>query len=408
MTRLAVVTTHPVQYYAPWFRHLAGSHGLDVRVFYLWDFGVTDRVDPTFGVRVKWDVPLLEGYAHEFVPNRSRRPGTDHFWGIDNPKLRERLTAFGPSAVLCVGYNYTTFARLLAWRPPAPLILRGDSHRLVPPSGWKAAIKRRALSAAFRRFAAFLYVGQANRDYYTRHGVPDDKLFFCPHAMDNDRFTADPEATALAAAGWRRELGIPAGRTVVLFAGKFEAKKRPQDLLTAFLRATVPNTALLFVGSGPLEVDLRQQAAGHPDVFFAPFQNQSAMPRTYAAGDVLVLPSYGPSETWGLCVNEAMCLARPAIVSSHVGCGQDLVAAGRTGWVFPAGDANALADCLRDAAGDPDRLRALGVLARERVISTYSYPAATQGVLDCLERVCPARGQTPPRSPAAPAGATGR
>ena len=387
MTRLAIVTTHPVQYYAPWFRHLAGTAGLDVRVFYLWDFGVTDRVDPTFGVRVTWDVPLLDGYEHEFVPNRSRRPGTGHFWGIDNPTLGERLASFDPTAVLCVGYNYATFARLLAWRPSAPLILRGDSHRLVPPTGWKAGIKRRALSAVFRRFAAFLYVGQANRDYYALHGVPDEKLFFCPHAVDNARFTADPEGTAVAATQWRREIGIPAEQAVVLFAGKFEPKKRPLDLLTAFRQAAVPNTALLFVGNGPLEGELRRQSAGHPDVYFAPFQNQTAMPRTYAAGDLLVLPSYGPSETWGLCVNEAMCLARPAVVSSHVGCGQDLVEAGSTGLTFPAGDVDGMAGCLREALVDRDRLAEWGRAAAERVTNRYDYSVATAGLLECLRSV---------------------
>jgi len=383
MSRLAVVTTHPVQYYAPWFRHLAGVTGLDVRVFYLWDFGVTDRMDPTFGVRVTWDVPLLEGYLHEFVPNRSRQPGTGHFWGINNPDLQKRLASFDPDVVLCIGYNYATFVRLLAWRPVAPLILRGDSHRLVPQTGWKADLKRRAIAAVFRRFAALLYVGQANRDYYSDHEVSDDKLFFCPHAVDNARFTADLAGTATAAAEWRGELGIPVDRTVVLFAGKFETKKRPLDLLTAFRRAAVPNTALLFVGNGPLEADLRQLAAGHPDVYFAPFQNQSVMPRTYAAGDLLVLPSYGSGETWGLCVNEAMCLTRPVVVSSHVGCGQDLVKPGHTGLIFPAGDVGGLTNCLREALGDRDRLRAWGQAAAEHV-SQYSYGTATAGLLDCL------------------------
>ncbi len=75
MTRLAVVTTHPIQYYAPWFRRLASHPGLDLRVFYLWDFGVVEREDKGFGRTIRWDVPLLDGYASEFVPNVSRRPG---------------------------------------------------------------------------------------------------------------------------------------------------------------------------------------------------------------------------------------------------------------------------------------------------------------------------------------------
>src|SRR5437764_6735077 len=123
----------------------------------------------------------------------------------------------------------------------------------------------------------------------------------------------------------------------------FEDKKLPLDLLEAFRRFSEKrgqrsevrgqkeegggrNVALLFVGSGTLETELRSRAATTANVFFAPFQNQTEMPRTYAASDLFVLPSLGPEESWGLAVNEALCLSRPVIVSDHVGCGPDLVA----------------------------------------------------------------------------------
>lgn len=393
MIRLAIVTTHPIQYYAPWFRHIAETTSVDLRVFYLWDFGVAGRTDPTFGVKVTWDVPLLEGYEHEFVPNLSRYPGTQNFRGIDNPILPARLTAFGPDAVLCLGYNFATIVRLLrVWdRRRSPLLLRGDSHRLIPPTGPKGWVKRHLLRQVFRRFAGCLYVGQANREYYRIHGVPDDKLFFCPHSVDNDRFTAARPQAEVDAVEWKRSLGIPNGRRVVLFAGKFEPKKRPLDLLEAFRRAAVADTALLFVGNGELEGQLRQGAAGLTNVFFAPFQNQSTMPRTYAVADLFVLPSFGLSETWGLAVNESMCLGRPAVVSSHVGCGPDLIESGTNGAIFPAGDIDALAGCLRAAQADPATVGRWGRAAAERV-KDYSYRQATDGLLACLDRVVPSRG----------------
>jgi len=386
MTRLGVVTTHPIQYYAPWFRQLAQRPELDLRVFYLWDFGVVEREDKGFGRVIRWDVPLLEGYASEFVPNVSSRPGTDHFRGIDNPGLADALRRFNPAAVVCLGYNYVSFLRLLLGRPlgNVPLLHRGDSHRLVPRRGIGAWLRRQLLTQLFRRFRAFLYVGSANRDYLRLHGVPDERLFFCPHAVDNDRFLSDADATNAAARAWRQELGIAPEKAVVLFAGKFEEKKRPLDLLTAFKRARVADAALLFVGNGQLEEALRREAAGVPNVYFAPFQNQSLMPRTYAAADLVALPSFGPSETWGLCVNEAQCLARPVIVSSHVGCWRDLVEPGQTGFVFPAGDVAALSECLREALADRDRLPALGEAGRER-IRGYSYEQATRGLLDALK-----------------------
>jgi glycosyltransferase involved in cell wall biosynthesis len=380
MKRLAIVSTHPIQYYAPWFRYLAGQRAYGLRVFYLWDFGVRARNDEGFGHAVCWDLPLLDGYESEFVPNRSRRPGTHHFRGIDNPQLARRLRAFDADAVLCIGYNFLSFVRLLlTWDGRrAPMLLRGDSHRLVPRPGLKARAKRMLLTLAFRRYAAFLYVGRANREYYRLHGVPEHKLFFSPHAVDNDRFQQDPERALADAQTWKRELGILDGLRVVLFVGKFENKKRPLDLIAAFGRARLPQTALLLVGAGPLEERMRQQARDLGQVYFAPFQNQTQMPRTYAAGDLIVLPS-DEYETWGLCINEAMCLGRPAVVSDQVGCGPDLIAPGRTGLIFPMGDVGALAESLRQALSDPERLCQWGQASRQRV-REYSYARAAEGL----------------------------
>src|SRR5262249_5607505 len=151
---------------------------------------------------------------------------------------------------------------------------------------------------------------------------------------------------------------------LILFAGKYEEKKRPLDLLRAFTDARLEGVSLLFVGSGELEEELRANAAGRRNIYFAAFQNQSRMPTVYAACDLFVLPSYGPSETWGLAVNEAMCMGRAVVVSDHVGCARDLVLPGETGLVFRAGDVNALAQSLRSAFSDPARLKLWGERAR--------------------------------------------
>jgi glycosyltransferase involved in cell wall biosynthesis len=398
--RLAVVLSHPTQYYSPWFRHIQACGGIDVQVFYLWDFGVEARFDRQFGCDVQWDVPLLEGYGFEFVPNRSRDPGTHHAAGLDNPALVQRLSASRPDAILLFGYTYRSHLRVLMSPRLArvPLLLRGDSHDMGRSGGWRQRVSKALRRALFSRITAALAVGQANAHYYRESGVPASRIHFVPHCVDNQRFQeAAPEALR-DAVRWRSELGIAEHARVALFAGKFEHKKRPLDLLTAFLQMEASRTepdglarALLFVGSGSLEGELRAVAGGAvgSSVFFAPFQNQTAMPMVYAAGDVLVLPSHGAAETWGLAVNEAMNLERPAIVSSHVGCGPDLVQHGRTGWVFEAGNLDALRAALSEAlALDAERLREMGRLARARV-DGYSYEAATAGLQAALRSVLP-------------------
>jgi len=143
--------------------------------------------------------------------------------------------------------------------------------------------------------------------------------------------------------------------------------------------------ALLFVGNGHLESQLREQSGEQLDetVFFSPFQNQSEMPKVYAAGNFLVLPSFGRGETWGLVVNEAMNLGVPAIVSSHVGCGPDLVVEGETGWQFSAGNVDELTGCLRAAFASIDGTRKRGHNAKEK-IADWSYEAATAALSAAL------------------------
>jgi hypothetical protein len=98
--KLAIVATHPIQYYAPWFAHLARHPGLTPRVFYLLEPPGEGLYDRGFGRRVKWDLALLDGYESEFVPNVSREPGTHRFFGLRNPALGPRLRAWQPAAVV--------------------------------------------------------------------------------------------------------------------------------------------------------------------------------------------------------------------------------------------------------------------------------------------------------------------
>ncbi len=385
MPRLAIILSHPVQYYSPWFRWLRAHTALEFRVFYLWEFGVTTQRDPQFGTAFRWDVDLLAGYDSEFVPNVSRDPGTHHFNGLDNPTLTARLAAWRPGAILLFGYNWRSHQRAIWWarHRGIPLLFRGDSHLLG--RGRLPLLRRLPLQFLYRQFAAFACVGGANRDYFRALGVPEEKLFFAPHAVNAAHFDPANPATAAEAERLRATLGLT-GKRVVLFAGKFHGGKQPVELLQTFLAVATPADALVFVGDGVEKPRLQELAAARPDrlVRFLPFANQSEMPARYRLADLFALPSRGHYETWGLAVNEAMHLGVPCLVSDLVGCQRDLVAPDETGWVFPAGDPAALARALESALRTPpEQLRRLGENARARVAG-YTYPPASAGLLQAL------------------------
>jgi len=385
MRRLAIVLSHPVQYYSPWFRWLRTNTTLEFRVFYLWEFGVTTQRDPRFGTAFKWDVDLLAGYDSEFVPNVARDPGTHHFGGLDNPQLTARLAAWNPGALLLFGYNWRSHLQAAWWarRRGVPLLFRGDSHLLG--RGGLPWSRRWPLQLLYRQFAAVTCVGAANRDYFRALGVPDARLFFAPHSVNAEHFNPDAPAARAEAARLRAELGL-AGRRVVLFAGKFHPDKQPVELLESFLRTATDADALVFVGDGAEKARLQQLAASRPDaqVRFLPFANQSEMPARYLLADVFALPSRGHYETWGLAVNEAMHLGVPCLVSDLVGCQRDLVIPGETGWVFPAAEPGALTTALQAALRSPaEELQRLGTRARERAAG-YTYRQTSDGLLAAL------------------------
>ncbi len=370
--RLAIIATHPVQYYAPLFRRLAERGVVEPHVFYGWAGPTgTGAVDPGFGTAVAWDIPLLDGYNHTFVENVAPDPGTHHFKGIDTPGLVAAIEAWAPDAVLVIGWSWRGHLQALqALAGRVPVLFRGDSTLLDEQTGPRGRLKslarRAALRWVYRHVDHALYVGQHNRAYFLAHGLRSDRLTFAPHAVENDRFAdpgGDPEAEALH---WRATLGIGPDEPVAVFAGKLEEKKAPDVLLRAFLELPCElKTHLVFCGTGPLEADLRDAARGHVRVHFVGFQNQSRMPVAYRLGNVVVLPSRGPGETWGLAVNEAMACGRAVVVSDKVGCAPDLVD-DETGRVVPAGDTPALTAALA-AVLAPGVAGSLGAAARRRI-----------------------------------------
>ena len=396
--RLAIVLSHPTQYYSPWFRWLRAKTSLVFRVFYLDETGLAARHDEKFQKSFAWDVDLTSGYDWELVENTARRPGTLRFFGLRNPSLHRRIDDWGADAILLFGYNYATHLKLILWAriKKIPLLFRGDSHLLGRPShssgNLPLATSNFAKRCLYRQFAAITYVGQANRDYFRFHGVPDKKLFFAPHAVNAAHFDPSSPAHRNISLALRVELGLPAHTQVVLFAGKLIPQKQPLALLEAFLALHRSDVALLFVGEGPEKPDMLARAAKAPPetaLQFLPFANQSEMPSRYLLADLVVLPSRGGYETWGLTINEAMHLGVPCLVSDEVGCQRDLVTAGETGWVFPAENSEALREKLREAlaaVADPPRRAALRKRVQTRVAG-YSFAAAAAGLMEAVAHV---------------------
>jgi glycosyltransferase involved in cell wall biosynthesis len=399
--RLAVVSSHPIQYQAPLFKRLAKRPELDLTVYFCRDFGVGgEQYDPGFDRKFKWDIPLLEGYVYKFLPNRSPRPSSS-FFGLINPSIIRELRGNSYDAVWVHGYatmtNWLAFAG--AWMTKTPVMLRGESHLLNQRAGWRRLIKRLVLPPLFANIASFLPIGSLNRDYYRHYGVPIDKMVEVPYAVDNEFFQGKYKGMEKERERLRSELGVGPDRTVILFASKMLPRKGAMDLLRAYEKVREgegEGAALVFVGDGGERNALESYAKGHgvKDALFTGFKNQTELPGYFTAADVFVLPS--TEEPWGLIINEAMNLRLPVVTTDKVGAGPDLVKDGENGFIYPAGDVEALSAALKRLVRDPALRQKMGE-ASLRIIDRWSFNEDVEGILAALERIkgCPGgAGQT--------------
>lgn len=369
-----------MQYHAPWFRALAGSCTL--RVYYAHRQSAREQGEAGYGIPFEWDVDLTDGYEHEFLRNRARRPSVQRFFGCDTPDIRARLEEGELDACVVLGWNLRTYwqAMLACERARIPVLVRGDSQ-LTPRRGWaKRAAKRAAYPRMLRRFDAFLCPGTRHAEYLRHYGVPSARIHFVPHVVDLARFRAHAQRDPAARETLRRSFGAGTGDRVALFVGRLVDLKRPGDLVDALARLGSGWVAA-YVGAGPLhDAVVARARAREVRCAMLGFRNQSELGAVYAAADVLVVPS--ESETWGLVVNEAMACGLPVVVSDTVGCAPDLVDEGETGHRFRCGDVADLASALGRAAQLAGSARLADALAR--MLERYGLERAVRGTLEAV------------------------
>jgi len=375
MKKLAIISTHPIQYNAPLFQLLSLRKNIQLKVFYTWSQAQEGFQDPNFNKKIKWDIPLLDSYEYEFVENTSKNPGTKSFRGIQNPRLIKSIKNYQPDAILIFGWKFQSHLKAMFYfKNKIPVLFRGDSTLLDAQNKIKTLIRQLILIFVYKHIDYALYVGQENKKYFSKHKLKPTQLIFAPHAIDNQRFSEKNDRRKEIANRKRKELGLKETDIVYLFIGKFEAKKAPLDIIKLASKIQNPKIKFLFVGNGELEQEMKSTA--RENCFFMNFQNQQAMPIIYRMGDCLILPSHGPGETWGLVVNEAMACGLSVIVSNKVGCASDLIAENINGFIFQKGSIDILLKLIKNL--DKKKLEILGKNAKKKIKNWNYEKVATE------------------------------
>jgi glycosyltransferase involved in cell wall biosynthesis len=394
--RVAYFVSHPIQYQAPLLRRIAQEPDIDLTVFFSSDMSVRGYADKGFGgVQVQWDIPLLDGYAHEFLPgirkkdtlsvtsplsygifSRLRRGKFDVVW-VHGYHTVNALHAIGAARLLCI-----------------PVILRAESTLDDRPRSQQMLAAKKIFFALLRRsIACVMPIGTKNAGYWRACFGPTIPMFVMPYAVDNDYFRERAAKAAPQREDLRVSLGLQPGLPVFLFASKLQTRKRCIDLVEAFLRLSPgpgvePPAYLLIAGDGEerAAVDQRVRESGFKNIRMLGFQNQSELPRLFDLSDAFILPSI--HEPWGLIVNEVMNAARAVIVSDQVGCAPDLIRNGENGFVFSAQNIDALSGALRRFVDDPSLADRLGKQAAV-TIASHSFEQDVVGFRRALAYAVP-------------------
>jgi len=357
--RLAIVATHPIQHFVPFYRRIAKEQGLDLHVFYMSDFSVRGYFDKLMGTQIAWNMDMLSGYAHTFLPE-AKRINRSNPIELNNPSIGPALDAFGPQVVLGYGYNQVTQWRVLhwSWRRGVPLMMISDSELLHRRSKLRNAAKTAVLPVLLARYSAFLTTGDNNEAYFSAYGIPAERMFRCPFTIDEDQYRAARQVRDRTRAKLREELGLPSDAFVGITVGKLIPRKRPMDLVDAaraLKRTGTDRIHLLMAGDGALrhEIDACILGEGLP-IRTLGFVNVDRLPEVYCAADVLLHLS--EFDAHPLTLSEAACIGLPLIVSDKVGAigPTDIARAGENTIVTPCGDVGAIAAAVTRLADDPE------------------------------------------------------
>lgn len=330
MKKIAIVTTHPIQYQIPLFKKLK-KYKIDVDVFFASAHGVSSKIkDHEFNQKFNWDIykSPLGGYKSYF----SKKQKSSIFdFSISFKNLEHYLKKKNYDGLLILGWNKVLYlkALFLAKKLKIKTILRVETNLESKNFFLKKYLKFFILRIFFKLFDSFLYIGSLNKKFYTFYGVPKKKLYYAPYFVENNFFKKKIDKKNII-----KKLNLK-NKKIILFVGKLIERKNPYDFLKLAQKfKDNKKIHFLIVGSGKLQ-DNCQNFIDHnklDNTTIIGFLNQKKIRDIYSISDLMILTS--KYETWGLVINEAMASGVPVIATKESGATIDLIENGKTGYSY--------------------------------------------------------------------------
>lgn len=351
-----------------------------VRPLYVLPTGLEPFYDRDFGQTVNFNYNMGE---LDMTVLKSIRLANNFVLNIGVKKILQQLK---PDAVVVTELNRpgTWQCLMNAFFLGLPVLLRTEATSHIT---WQyQALRHFIIKWVCMRCSAILSIGTRCSEFYLKLGIPQNKIFLTPYAVDNDYFFGQRDKWKAERKQILAELGLDSKLPTLVFSGKLIHRKRPLDALKVHceLWQNGIKTNLVFIGSGQLGAVIEAQSIkmGLPAVRITGFKTPRDVGRYYAVGDIFLFPS--SEETWGLVVNEAMCFGMPVITTTGVGCVADLVKHGYNGYIHECGDITSMTSNIAKLLQNPNMLKQFGENSM-RIISTWNFEADASGFIKAFQ-----------------------
>ena len=338
MKKLAIISTHPIQYQVPLFKYLK-KQGIKAKVFFASRHGLNkNKVDPEFLTRIKWNINsnMLKGFEYKF--SKIQKYNINDY-RLNYYKIEQELIKENFDYILILGWNNFFYLRAIyyAIKENIKIILRVETNLYSTKNYFKNLIKKFLLRFFFKRVSYFLSIGKLNKKFYLHHNVENKKILSAPYFVDNEFFNFKSNKKKL-----KKKFNFKK-KKIVLFVGKLIERKKPFEFLKlAKLNVNKFNFHFLIIGDGHLKKSCQQFIKENKlqNVSLIGFVNQNKLREYYKISDLMILTSQ--YETWGLTINEAFASNTPVICTNNCGSSKDLVENGKTGFTYKIGDLKTL------------------------------------------------------------------
>ena len=348
---LGILLRHPMWYQTPILRVLSNNPNICLTV--LFEKGIAKEEE------IK-NNPYMNGYNYEFLDKKNNLINLFFSCITTNIKLVKTIKEKKLDVLWIHGWQNSTnlfiifFSRIL----DIHILIRGDSNVLNKDSLLKRELKKLLLKPFFKLVSGFIAIGRQNIIFYKSHHIPDNKIFFIPMSIDINYFLTKAKELIPKKNELKTLLGFTNETKIVLYCGRIVKEKNPVGLINAYKEISKnTNSALIFVGNGPLRNELEADYR-NLNVQFVGYKNPEEHCSYYVIADIFVLPS--THEPWGRVINEALCFSLPIIVSDRVGAGVDLVKQGINGYIYNLKDTKELTNYLSDLLSNENKRVQMG------------------------------------------------